>query len=128
FVVVVKQSLPRPPQHGCQFCAFDMTAIPPPCDPSTLAQRTVGMAIGLFAAGIDPARAIVFVQSHVPEHTELYWVLNTVTPLGELERQTAFKDKAQRQESVPAGLLNYPVLQAADVLLYEATLVPAVED
>src|SRR2546426_2295987 len=86
------------------------------------------MAIGLFAAGIDPARAIVFVQSHVPEHTELYWVLNTVTPLGELERQTAFKDKAQRQESVPAGLLNYPVLQAADVLLYEATLVPVGED
>src|SRR2546425_2062265 len=66
--------------------------------------------------------------SHVPEHTELYWVLNTVTPLGELERQTQFKDKAQRRESVPAGLLNYPVLQAADVLLYEATLVPVGED
>src|SRR5438046_10696059 len=82
------------------------------------------MAIGLCAAATDPARAIVFVQSHVPEHTELYWVLNTVTPLGELERQTQFKDKAQRQESVPAGLLNYPVLQAADVLLYGATLVP----
>src|SRR2546426_47869 len=86
------------------------------------------MAIGLFAAGIDPARAVVFVQSHVPEHTELHWLLNTVAPLGELERQTQFKDKAQRQESVPAGLLNYPVLQAADVLLYEATLVPVGED
>src|SRR5256886_1360638 len=76
------------------------------------------------ASVLDRERAIVCVQSPVPEHTELYWVLNTVTPLGELERQTQFKDKAQRQESVPAGLLNYPVLQAADVLLYEATLVP----
>jgi tryptophanyl-tRNA synthetase len=70
----------------------------------------------------------VFVQSHVAEHTELSWFLNTVTPLGELERQTQFKDKAQRQESVAAGLLNYPVLQAADVLLYEGTLVPVGED
>jgi tryptophanyl-tRNA synthetase len=86
------------------------------------------MAVGLFASGLDPERAIVFVQSHVPEHAELNWLLNTVTPLGELERQTQFKDKAQRQESVPAGLLNYPVLQAADVLLYEATLVPVGED
>src|SRR5713101_4807915 len=108
-------------QHDCLFCVVDLHAITQPYDAATLAQRTIDMAIGLFAAGIDPARAIVFVQSHVPEHTELYWVLNTVTPLGELERQTAFKDKAQRQESVPAGLLNYPVLQAADVLLYEAT-------
>src|SRR5438046_3679972 len=86
------------------------------------------MAVGLYAAGLDPQRAIVFVQSHVPEHSELNWLLNTVTPLGELERQTQFKDKAQRQESVPAGLLNYPVLQAADVLLYRATLVPVGED
>src|SRR5690349_25158137 len=86
------------------------------------------MAIGLFASGIDPQRAIVFVQSHVPEHTELYWLLNTVTPLGELERQTQFKDKSQKQESIPAGLLNYPVLQAADILLYHATLVPVGED
>src|SRR5256884_9085545 len=115
-------------QHDCLFCVVDLHAITQPYDAATLAQRTVDMAIGLFAAGIDPARAIVFVQSHVPEHTELYWVLNTVTPLGELERQTQFKDKAQRQESVPAGLLNYPLLQAADVLLYEATLVPVGED
>src|SRR2546427_786766 len=86
------------------------------------------MAIGLLAAGLDPERCIVFVQSHVPEHSELNWLLNTVTPLGELERQTQFKDKSQRQESVPAGLLNYPVLQAADVLLYVATLVPVGED
>src|SRR5256885_2404945 len=115
-------------QHDCLFCVVDLHAITQPYDAATLAQRTIDMAIGLFAAGIDPARAIVFVQSHVPEHTELYWVLNTVTPLGELERQTQFKDKAQRQESVPAGLPNYPVLQAADGLLYEAALLPGGED
>jgi tryptophanyl-tRNA synthetase len=68
------------------------------------------------------------VQSAVPEHTELAWIFNTITPLGELERQTQFKDKAQRQESVPAGLLNYPVLQAADILLYRAEVVPVGED
>src|SRR2546425_1851469 len=115
-------------QHDCLFCVVDLHAITQPYDAATLAQRTIDMAIGLFAAGIDPARAIVFVQSHVPEHTELNWLLTTVTPLGELERQTQFKDKSQRQESVPAGLLNYPVLQAADGLLYEATLVPVGED
>lgn len=115
-------------QHDCLFSVVDLHAITQPYDPATLAQRTLDMAIGLFASGLDPERAIVFVQSHVTEHTELNWVLNTLTPLGELERQTQFKDKAQRQESVPAGLLNYPVLQAADVLLYEATLVPVGED
>ncbi|MGH7337366.1 MAG: tryptophan--tRNA ligase, partial [Myxococcota bacterium] len=85
-------------------------------------------ALSLFAAGLDPDRCIVFVQSHVPEHAELNWLLTTVTPLGELERQTQFKDKAQRQESVAMGLLAYPVLQAADVLLYRASLVPVGED
>ena len=70
----------------------------------------------------------MFVQSHVPEHTELQWLLNTVTPLGELERMTQFKDKSQRFESVPAGLLNYPVLMAADILLYRADLVPVGDD
>src|SRR3989449_175124 len=111
-------------QHDCLFSVVDLHAITQAYDPASLSQRTVDMAVGLYAAGLDPERAIVFVQSHVPEHTELNWLLNTVTPLGELERQTQFKDKAQRQASVPAGLLNYPVLQAADVLLYCATLVP----
>jgi len=86
------------------------------------------MAVSLLAAGLDPDRCIVFVQSMVPEHTELAWIFNTVTPLGELERQTQFKDKSARQESIMAGLLNYPVLQAADILLYLADLVPVGED
>src|SRR5216684_2640475 len=115
-------------QHDCLFSVVDLHAITQPYDAATLAQRTLDMAIGLFASGLDPERAVVFVQSHVAEHTELNWLLTTVTPLGELERQTQFKDKAQRQESVPAGLLAYPVLQAADVLLYHATLVPVGED
>src|SRR5882762_9792287 len=115
-------------QHDCLFCVVDLHAITQPYDVSSLAQRTSEMAVGLLAVGLDPERAIVFVQSHVPEHSELNWLLNTVTPLGELERQTQFKDKAQRQDSIPAGLLLYPVLQAADVLLYKATLVPVGED
>jgi tryptophanyl-tRNA synthetase len=86
------------------------------------------MGISLLASGLDPDVATVFVQSRVREHTELQWILNSVTPLGELERQTQFKDKASRQESVPAGILNYPVLQAADILLYRADTVPVGED
>jgi tryptophanyl-tRNA synthetase len=86
------------------------------------------MAVGLLAAGVDPDRAVLFVQSQVPEHTELQWLLNTITPVGSLERMTQYKDKAQRFESVPAGLLNYPVLMAADILLYRADLVPVGED
>jgi tryptophanyl-tRNA synthetase len=86
------------------------------------------MAVSLLAAGIDPARATLFVQSAVPEHTELSWIFNTMTPLGELERQTQFKDKSARQESILAGILNYPVLQAADILIYRADTVPVGED
>jgi tryptophanyl-tRNA synthetase len=86
------------------------------------------MMVSLLASGLDPSKAAIFVQSMVPEHTELAWIFNTVTPLGELERQTQFKDKASRQESILAGILNYPVLQAADILLYKADLVPVGED
>jgi tryptophanyl-tRNA synthetase len=110
------------------FCIVDYHAITIPYEPALLRVRRREMAVGLLAAGIDPARASLFVQSDVPEHTELAWIFNTITPLGELERQVQFKDKAQRQESVNAGLLNYPVLQAADILLYRADTVPVGED
>jgi tryptophanyl-tRNA synthetase len=86
------------------------------------------MVISLLAAGVDPSACSLFVQSAVPEHTELAWIFNTITPLGELERQTQFKEKSGRQESIAAGILNYPVLQAADILLYKADLVPVGED
>lgn len=110
------------------FCIVDYHAITVPYEPAELRRRTQEMGLSLLAAGIDPSQATVFVQSRVPEHTELAWIFNTVTPLGELERQTQFKDKAARQESVTAGLLNYPVLQAADILLYKADVVPVGED
>ncbi|HKT58937.1 MAG TPA: tryptophan--tRNA ligase [Gemmatimonadales bacterium] len=114
--------------YDCIYCVVDLHALTGKYDQATLSQRTRDMAIGLLASGIDPDRAVLFVQSHVAEHSELQWLLNTVTPIGELERMTQFKDKAQRFESVPAGLLNYPVLMAADILLYRADLVPVGED
>jgi tryptophanyl-tRNA synthetase len=110
------------------FCIVDYHAITVPYLPADLRARTADMALSLLAAGLDPAKCTLFVQSRVPEHTELAWIFNTLTPLGELERQTQFKEKASREESVPAGLLNYPVLQAADILLYRAELVPVGED
>jgi tryptophanyl-tRNA synthetase len=115
-------------EHECFFCIVDLHAITQDYDVDGLESRTFDMAVSLLAAGIDPDKSVLFVQSHVAEHTELAWVFTTVTPLGELERMTQFKDKAGRQESVLAGLLNYPVLQAADVLLYKADMVPVGED
>lgn len=110
------------------FCIVDYHAITVPYDPADLRRRTRDMAISLIASGLDPSVCTLFVQSAVPEHTELAWIFNTVTPLGELERQTQFKEKSGHQESISAGLLNYPVLQAADILLYRADLVPVGED
>ena len=112
----------------CIYCIVDLHAITQPYEPAELEDRTLDMAAGLLAAGIDPERSILFVQSHVAEHAELMWAFNCVTPLGELERMTQYKDKSQRVESVPAGLLNYPILQAADILLYRADQVPVGED
>ena len=110
------------------FCIVDYHAITIPYQADDLRTRRREMMVSLLAAGLDPSQSTVFIQSMVPEHTELAWIFNTVTPLGELERQTQFKEKASRQESVAAGILNYPVLQAADILLYRADLVPVGED
>lgn len=110
------------------FCVVDYHAITGTYEPDDLRRRTNDMLVSLLASGVDPSRCTLFVQSTVPEHTELAWIFNTVTPLGELERQTQFKEKSGKGESIPAGLLNYPVLQAADILLYKADLVPVGED
>ena len=115
-------------QHPTIVCIVDYHAITVAYEPQKLRERRRDMALSLLAAGIDPNVATLFVQSSVPEHTELAWVFNAVTPLGELERQTQFKDKSSRQESVMVGLLTYPVLQAADILLYRADRVPVGED
>jgi tryptophanyl-tRNA synthetase len=109
-------------------CIVDYHAITVAYEPDQLRVRRRDMAISLLAAGIDPEIATLFVQSAVPEHTELAWIFNAVAPLGELERQTQFKEKSQRQESIATGLLTYPVLQAADILMYHADLVPVGED
>jgi len=109
-------------------CIVNYHAITIPYEPADLKRRTHEMAVSLLAAGIDPNVATLFVQSAVPEHAELQWLFNAITPLGELERQTQFKEKAARQESVPAGLLNHPVLQAADTLISHAATVPVGED
>lgn len=109
-------------------CIVDLHAITQDYDVDELETKTFEMAVSLLAAGIDPEKCVLFVQSHVPEHAELAWIFTTVTPVGELERMTQFKDKASRQESVLSGIMQYPVLQAADVLLYKADLVPVGED
>ena len=110
------------------YCIVDYHAITVEYEPAALRERTRDMAISILASGVDPARSILFVQSAVPEHTELAWIFNSVAPLGELERQTQFKDKSSRQESIAVGLLTYPVLQAADILLYQADEVPVGAD
>lgn len=109
-------------------CVVDLHAITQPFDPAEMPQRVFDVALTLMAAGLEPERTTIFVQSHVPQHSELAWIFNTVTPLGDLERMTQYKDKSGGQRSVAAGLLNYPVLQAADILLYHATVVPVGED
>lgn len=112
------------------FCIVDLHAITVPYEPSEFPLRVLEAAAANVAAGIDPSHSVLFVQSHVPEHCELMWLLNVITPVGQLERMTQYKEKAlqYRKIGVMAGLLNYPVLQAADVLLYKASIVPVGED
>ena len=116
--------------HAAFFCVVDLHAITVPQDPATLRRRTLVTAAQYLALGIDPARSTVFVQSHVPAHTELAWVLGCFTGFGQASRMTQFKDKSARQgaEATTVGLFTYPVLQAADVLAYDAELVPVGED
>lgn len=110
------------------FCIVDMHAITVPQDPELLRHLTRATAALNIACGLDPQRSTVFIQSHVRAHAEGCWILNCVTPIGWLERMTQYKVKAQQQESVSTGLLDYPVLQAADILLYDAHEVPVGED
>ena len=112
------------------FCVVNQHAITVRIDPNELRRNTLHVAAAYIAAGIDPKHSIVFVQSDVTEHTELTWILNTITYYGELHRMTQFKDKTSKlkQDAISAGLLNYPVLMAADILLYQADQVPVGED
>ena len=123
YLGAVKNWVALQDQYEAFFCIVNYHAITVPYGPDELRTRTQEMAVGLLAAGLDPKRCTIFIQSQVPEHTELAWIFNTVTPLGELERQTQFKEKSGRQEQIMAGLLNYPVLQAADILLDRKSVV-----
>lgn len=126
----VRQWVGLQDDHRAFFCVVDLHAITVPQDPAVLRWRTLATAAQFLALGIDPERSTVFVQSHVPEHTELAWVLGCFTGFGQASRMTQFKDKSSRQgaESATVGLFTYPVLQAADVLLYDTDLVPVGED
>ncbi|MBL9079808.1 MAG: tryptophan--tRNA ligase [Planctomycetes bacterium] len=116
-------------QFEAYFCVVDLHALTQRPDPAALQRAVREVTIGILASGVDPERATLFVQSHVPQHTELAWVLTCLTPLGDLQRMTQFKDKSAHQpENINAGLFTYPVLQAADIVLYRAERVPVGED
>lgn len=113
----------------CCYCIADLHAITVRQNPTELRKFRYNMAALLLAAGIDPERSVIFMQSHVPEHTQLSWVLNCNTYMGELSRMTQFKDKsAKHEDNINAGLFTYPVLMAADILLYQTDLVPVGHD
>jgi tryptophanyl-tRNA synthetase len=112
----------------CVYCVVDLHALTVPQDPAQLRARTLETAGWLFACGLDPEVCTVFVQSHVPEHTGLTWLLECTATFGELHRMTQFKEKSKGNESVSVGLFTYPVLQAADIVLYDAAKVPIGDD
>lgn len=116
--------------HDAYYCVVDLHAITAGHDPSVLKRRSRVAAAQLFALGLDPERSTLFVQSQVPEHSQLAWVLGCITGFGEAGRMTQFKDKSQKQgsERASVGLFTYPILQAADILLYQANAVPVGED
>ena len=114
--------------YDCIYFVVDLHAITVRQDPAELREQTLRAVALYMAAGLDPANSLLFVQSHVPQHAELSWVLNCFTYMGELNRMTQFKDKSAKQQNISAGLFNYPVLMAADILLYQTQLVPVGED
>jgi tryptophanyl-tRNA synthetase len=115
-------------QGDAFFCVVDSHSITTPFEPDVLRDATLSVAAWLFATGLDPERSTVFVQSHVAAHAEAAWLLSAVTSFGELRRMTQFKERAEEQEFVSAGLFNYPVLMAGDILLYQTDIVPIGDD
>jgi len=116
-------------QYEAFFCVVDLHALTQRPDPAVLQRAVREVTIGILASGVDPERATLFVQSHVPQHAELAWIFNCLTPLGDLNRMTQFKDKSANQpENINAGLFTYPILQTADIVLYRAERVPVGED
>lgn len=130
FIGALGQWVAMQESHDAIFCVVDLHAITVPQDPAVLTASIRQTAAQYIAAGVDPARSILFVQSHVPAHTQLAWVLNTITGFGEAGRMTQFKDKASRQgtDAASLGLFAYPTLMAADILLYDTVDVPVGDD
>jgi tryptophanyl-tRNA synthetase len=124
----VRQWVAAQDENDAFYCVVDLHALTLEIDPAELRRNTLATATGLLAAGLDPQRCTLFVQGHVPEHTGLAWLLECTASYGELRRMTQFKDKSHGQDSVRAGLLTYPVLMAADIVLYDADLVPVGDD
>ncbi|HEX7064489.1 MAG TPA: tryptophan--tRNA ligase [Bacillales bacterium] len=119
---------PLQEENDCYFCIVDQHAITVPQDPDELRKNIRKLAALYLAAGIDPDKSVLFIQSEVPAHSQLAWMLQCVTYIGELERMTQFKDKSKGKEAVSAGLLTYPPLMAADILLYNTDIVPVGDD
>jgi tryptophanyl-tRNA synthetase len=130
YLGAVRQWVALQEQYDAFYCVVDLHAVTVEHDPAELSHRTRLAVAQLLAAGLDPQRCTLFVQSHVPEHAQLAWVLGCITGFGEAARMTQFKDKAQKQEAerTSVGLFTYPILQAADILLYQTELVPVGAD
>src|SRR3989344_7875631 len=129
YLGAVKQWVKLQEKNECIYCIVDLHALTIPYDPKTMQEKVKETVVALIAAGIDPEKSIIFVQSQVKEHPELSWLLNTLCPIGELERMTQYKDKSKKfKENINAGLLGYPVLQSADVILYKGEAVPVGKD
>jgi len=129
YLGAIKQWIELQEKAECVFCIVDLHALTAPYNPKNLQSLIFEKVIAYLAAGINPEKSIIFVQSQVKDHTELTWLLNTVSPIGDLLRMTQYKEKAKKfKENLNAGLLNYPILMAADILLYQTDVVPVGED
>ena len=129
YLGALKQWVELQEKADCVFCIVDLHAVTTPYKIGELQKNIIDLAVAYLASGLDPEKCILFVQSQIREHSELAWLLGTITPLGELQRMTQFKEKSKKHpEYINAGLLNYPLLMAADILLYQADLVPVGKD
>jgi tryptophanyl-tRNA synthetase len=128
YLGAVRQWVALQDTHDAFYCVVDLHALTVAFEPAELASRTRAAAAQLLAAGLDPERCTLFVQSHVEEHAQLGWVMNCLTGMGEAGRMTQFKDKSSRQQDVTVGLFTYPMLMAADIMLYQGDQVPVGED
>ncbi|MBU0546855.1 tryptophan--tRNA ligase [Patescibacteria group bacterium] len=129
YLGAIKQWIKLQETNECIFSIVDLHAITVPYNSKVFSEVVLSKAIEYLACGLDPEKSIIFIQSQVKEHTELAWLLNTVCPLGDLRRMTQFKDKSKKfKNNINAGLFNYPVLMAADILIYQTDLVPVGKD